>query len=119
LGQLELTGAARQLASHCVLLGRQGTVVRLSLDPRNQLVRTPATEEKLTQALSRYLGEPVRLEFRTGGAPGEETPALLARRASEAEQAAARRAFEEDPGVRGLRERFGATVLPETVRPVK
>ena len=28
-------------------------------------------------------------------------------------------AFEEDPGVKGLRERFGATVLPETVRPVK
>jgi DNA polymerase-3 subunit gamma/tau len=97
-------------------------VVRLSLDPRNQLVRTAATEEKLTQALSRYFGEPVRLEFRSGGAPGapgEETPALLARRASEAEQAAAQRAFEEDPGVRGLRERFGATVLPETVRPVK
>jgi DNA polymerase-3 subunit gamma/tau len=119
VGQLELTGAARQLASHCALLGRQGAVVRLSLDPRNQLVRTAATEEKLTQALSRYFGEPVRLEFRTGGAPGEETPALLARRASEAEQAAAQRAFEEDPGVRGLRERFGATVLPETVRPVK
>jgi DNA polymerase III subunit gamma/tau len=119
VGQLELTGAARQLASHCVLLGRQGAVVRLSLDPRNQLVRTPATEEKLAQALSRYFGEAVRIEFRTGGAPGEETPALLARRASEAEQAAAQRAFDEDPGVRGLRERFGATVLPDTVRPVK
>ena len=32
---------------------------------------------------------------------------------------AARRAFEDDAGVKGLRERFGATVLPETVRPVK
>ena len=115
---LELSGAARQLASHCVFIGRHGAVVRLALDARNQPVRTPAQEEKLAQALSRYFGEPVRLEFQAGGA-GAETPALLARRVSEQELAAARRAFEADPGVQGLRERFGATVLPDTVRPVK
>jgi DNA polymerase III subunit gamma/tau len=119
LGRLELSGAARQLASHCVFLGREGAVVRLALDPRNQLLRTPATEERLAQALSRHFGGPVRLEFQPGVAAGVETPALIARRASEAELAAARRAFEEDPLVRGLRERFGATVLPESVRPVK
>jgi DNA polymerase III subunit gamma/tau len=119
LGQLELSGAARQLASHCVFIGRQGALVRLGLDPRNQLLRTATTEEKLAQALSRYFGESVRLEFQSAAAGGAETPALLARRASEAELAAARRAFEEDPGVKGLRERFGATVLADTVRPVK
>ena len=115
---LELSGAARQLASHCVLVGRQGPVVRLALDARNQPVRTPAQEEKLAQALSRYFGEPVRLEFQVLSA-GAETPALLARRVSEQELAAARRAFDAEPGVQGLRERFGATVLPDTVRPVK
>ncbi len=119
VSQLELSGASRQLASHCVLIQRQGALVRLGLDPRHQLVRTAATEDKLAQALSRYFGESVRLEFRPTAAGGEETPALLARRASEAELAAARRAFDEDPGVRGLRERFGASVLPESVRPVK
>jgi DNA polymerase-3 subunit gamma/tau len=115
---LGLTGAARQLASHCVLIGRQGAVVRLALDARNQPVRTPAQEEKLAQALSRYYGEPVRLEFQAV-TPGAETPALIARRLGEQELSAARRAFEADPGVQGLRERFGATVLPDTVRPVK
>ena len=118
VSQLDLTGAARQLANHCVLIGRQGAVVRLALDPRNQLVRTAATEDKLAQALSRHFGATVRLEFQTGGA-GAETPAAQARRVSETELAAARRAFEDDPAVQGLRERFGATVLPETVRPVK
>jgi DNA polymerase III subunit gamma/tau len=119
VGQLELSGAARQLANHSVFVERQGGVVRLGLDPRNQLLRTPATEEKLAQALARLLGEPVRLEFQSSGTGGAETPALLARRASEAELSAARRAFEEDPAVKGLRERFGATVLTDTVRPVK
>ena len=115
---LELLGAARQLASHCVFVGRQGAVVRLALDARNQPMRTPVQEEKLAQALSRFYGEPVRLEFQVGGALAE-TPALLAQRLSEQELAAARRAFEADPGVQGLRERFGATVLPDSVRPVK
>jgi DNA polymerase-3 subunit gamma/tau len=119
VAQLELTGAARQLATHCVFLGRQGAVVRLGLDPRHQLVRTTATEEKLAQALSRHLAATVRLEFQSGAAGGAETPAQAQRRASEAELTAARRAFDEDAGVKGLRERFGAAVLPETVRPVK
>ena len=115
---LELTGAARQLASHSVMIARNGAVVRLALDPHNQQLRTPAQEEKLAQALSRYFGEPVRLEFQqTGG--GGESPALQAHRASQQELTEARRAFEADPGVQGLRERFGATVLPDTVRPVK
>jgi DNA polymerase-3 subunit gamma/tau len=119
VAQLELTGAARQLATHCVFLGRQGAVVRLGLDPRHQLVRTAATEEKLSQALSRHFGNTVRLEFQSGAAAAAETPAQAQRRASEAELATARRSFDEDAGVKGLRERFGATVLPETVRPVK
>jgi DNA polymerase-3 subunit gamma/tau len=118
VAQLELTGAARQLATHCVFIGRQGAVVRLGLDPRHQLVRTTATEEKLAQALSRHFGATVRLEFQAG-AGGAETPAQAQRRASEAELGVARRAFDEDAGVKGLRERFGAAVLPESVRPVK
>jgi len=119
LNALELSGAARQLASHCVLVGRTGALVRLALDPHSQQLRTPAQEEKLAQALSRYYGEPVRLEFQQSGTGGGESPALLAQRASQQELSLARRAFEADPGVQGLRERFGATVLPDTVRPVK
>jgi DNA polymerase-3 subunit gamma/tau len=118
VSQLDLSGAARQLASHCVLVGRQGAVVRLALDPRNKFVRTPAQEDKLAQALSRYFGETVRLEFAMA-VPDAETPAQTEQRGSQEELDSARRAFEADPGVQGLRERFGATLLPETVRPVK
>jgi DNA polymerase III subunit gamma/tau len=119
VAQLELSGAARQLATHCVFLGRHGATVRLALDPRHQLVRTLATEEKLAQALSRHFGSTVRLDFQSAASSGAETPAQAQRRAGEAELATARRAFEEDAGVKSLRERFGATVLPDTVRPVK
>jgi DNA polymerase-3 subunit gamma/tau len=118
LNQLDLQGAARQLASHCALVGRQGGVVRLGVDPRVKLVRTPSQEEKLAQALSRFYGETVRLEFTTATA-GTQTPAQAEARASQQELENARQAFGTDPGVQGLQERFGATVLPNTVRPLK
>jgi DNA polymerase-3 subunit gamma/tau len=117
--QLDLQGAARQLANHCVLLGRQGGVVRLALDPRNQLVRTRAQEDKLAQALGRYYGVPVRLELSVMDAAGSETPAEVQQRMSLAEIESARQTLAEDPTVRALQDRFGATLLPDSVRPLK
>ena len=118
IAAIDLQGAARQLAAHCVLVGREGAVVRLALDPRSKVMRTAAVEERLAQALAKYYGEPVRLEF-TAVAPQAETPAQADQRASQEEAESARRAFESDPGVQGFRERFGATPVPETIRPVK
>lgn len=118
ISSLDLQGMGRQLAAHCVLIGREGAVVRLALDPRSKFMRTAAVEEKLAQALTKYYGEPIRLEFTTV-APQAQTPAQADQRASQEESESARRAFESDPGVQGFRERFGATPLPETIRPVK
>jgi DNA polymerase-3 subunit gamma/tau len=115
---LDLQGSPRQLASHCVLLGRQGSLVRLALDPRVKFVRTGSQEEKLAQALSRFYGETVRVEI-TMAAGEVDTPAQAEQRVSQQELEAARQSFETEPGVQGLRERFGATLLPDTVRPVK
>ena len=118
LNQIDVQGAPRQLASHCILLGHQPGLVRLAIDPSVKFVRTTAQEEKLAQALSRYYGETVRLEI--SSATGEiETPARIELRASQQELESARQSIETDPAVQGLRERFGATLLPDTVRPIK
>ena len=118
LAQLDLQGAARQLASHCTLIGREGARVKLALDPRSRSLRTASLEEKLAQALSRHFGETVRLEF-TAAPDSGETPAQARQRAEREQADAARQAFEADPLVQGFREQFGAEVIPETVRPVK
>jgi len=118
LNQIDLQGLPRQLANHCILLGHQPGLVRLALDPSVKLVRTPSQDEKLAQALSRYYGETVRVEIST--ASGEiETPARAELRANQQELESARQSIETDPAVQGLRERFGATLLPDTVRPIK
>jgi len=118
VSQLDISGAARMLANHCVLIGRRGGVVRLGLDPRNAYVRTQGQVDKLAQALSRHFGETVRIEFETPPA-GLETPAQAEQRAEVEQLDAARQSLEADPAVQALRETFGATLVPESVRPVK
>ncbi len=116
LAQLEIGGAVRQLASHCAYAGRDGAVVRLSLDPAQQALRTTALVEKLAQALTRHLGETVKVEI--GIAQSEpDTPARAQDRDTEARLAAARRSLEEDPTVRAFRDKFGATIKPDSIRP--
>ena len=115
---LELQGAPRELARNCALLGREGAMLRLALDPRSASMRTRALEDKLAQALSRYFGDTVRLQFELRD-DVQETPARSAERIEAQRRAQAQLAFEADPLVATFKERFGASVLPESVQPAK
>jgi hypothetical protein len=111
---LGLSGFARQLAANCALAGRQGAQVKLLLDPR--ATRTASNENRITEALSRYLGEPVKLVFEAPAAEPPSTPARELRRQDEARLAQARAALESDPNIQALQQRMGATIFPDSVR---
>ncbi len=113
---LDLSGLARQLAANCAFLGRQGNVARLGLDARHESMRTKAQEERIAQALSRQLGETVRVEIEIVDGAVETLAADRARQSAN-EMDAARAALAGDPAVRALQQRFGATLHPDTVRP--
>jgi DNA polymerase III subunit gamma/tau len=116
IGDLDVTGAARQLATNCALLEHRGNVLRFALDPK--VARTPPQVEKLAQALGKYLGTAVKLEF-VDDAPAVETPSQHGERRSAEALEAARRSLEDDPAVREMKARFGATLHPESVRPTE
>jgi DNA polymerase-3 subunit gamma/tau len=114
IGDLDLSGAARQLASNCALLEHRGNTLRLAIDPK--VSRTPGQVDRLAQALARYLALPVvKLEFAEGASPVETPTQHGERRTAEALDAA-RRSLEDDPAVREMKSRFGATLHPESVR---
>jgi DNA polymerase-3 subunit gamma/tau len=115
IGDLDVTGAARQLASNCALLEHRGNSVRLGLDPKGNVLNTPANKDRLVQALSKYLGGAVKIEFVEGSLP-VETPSQHGERRSAEALDAARRSLEEDPTAREMKARFGATLHPESVR---
>ncbi len=119
VAQMGLGGITRQLAVNCAFLGRQGNKVRLSLDPEGAHYRTAMMEEKLKQALSNYYGEPVVLEFVEGAGSAEtmNTPARQLKAAADDRLQNARASIENDPNIRAMKEIFGATVTPESIRP--
>ena len=118
LQSLELGGAARQLANNCALLGHDGATLRLALDPRSSSLNSPSLKEKLSQALSRHFGTTIRVDIDVR----EDLPMTPARAVerNEAEQRTqAQVAFDADPNVAAFKQRFGASVLADSVRPIK
>jgi len=116
---LGLQGPAGQLAAHCVLVGRVRDVVKLRLDPAGEAFNRPKIVERLVQALSLHYGQPVRLEIGVGEVAGGETT-LARQQAQVADERlkAAEQAIDGDPAVRAMRDTFGATVQPGSVRPL-
>lgn len=111
-----LSGMVRQFALNCVPAAFEHGVLALQLDQATADRRTRPIEDKLIQGLSKYLGRDIRLTFETAQS-ALATPARqrLLQEQDKAVRAAA--AFEEDPAVKGLRERFGADVDAASVKP--
>jgi len=116
---LGLQGTARHFAANCVMLERKAGLVRLRLDPAGDSFRRPQIESRLAEALSQHYGEAIRLEITQAGAPGQIfTPARRDAVAAEDRQRAAEQSIDSDPAVRAMREVFGATIRPGSVKPL-
>jgi DNA polymerase-3 subunit gamma/tau len=114
---LGLQGPAGQLAAHCVLVERGDGVIRLQLDRAGEVFRRPQLEQKLGQALAQYFGREMRLEISVAE-QAVGTPARQQAQAADERMKAAELAIEGDPAVRAMREVFGATVQPGSVKPL-
>jgi DNA polymerase-3 subunit gamma/tau len=111
-----LTGMARQFALNCAPASFDNRVLRLKFDSAAAHHRTPQIEEKLLQGLSGYLGSDIRVIFEPSDS-GLVTPARRRTIADQDRTARAAAAFDEDPAVKGLRERFGAEIDAASVKP--
>jgi DNA polymerase-3 subunit gamma/tau len=117
LDRAGLQGAARQLAAHCSVISFENDVLRLRLDARGEALRTRQQEQRLAQALSRAAGRELRLDLEVAVDPGD-TPARADEREQQARLVQAREALERDPTVRALKDRLGAVIQPDSVKPV-
>ncbi|TCZ82270.1 hypothetical protein EYQ95_23210 [Lysobacter sp. N42] len=112
-----LSGAAKQFASVVGFLGCSGDTLRLSLDPQDEMLRTPAVLRTLVDKLTPRFGREPRLEFET--ASGEvKSLRAQAERARDEKQAAAQAAFERHPDVQRL-VAAGGRIVPDSVRPLE
>ncbi|MEX0734995.1 MAG: DNA polymerase III subunit gamma/tau [Steroidobacteraceae bacterium] len=116
LERLDLKGPARQLAANCQLLGREDNRFRFLLDARAQSLHTRQLQDRFVQALGQLIGSPVSVEIEVGGAG--DTPARREEQVRDERLEKARAALESDPNVQALRDRFGAVLQPDSIKPV-
>lgn len=116
LARLNLKGREAELAANCEIRSWQGNDLILVLSEQRAQLYSPAPEERLARALSEYAGRPVKLKIEIG-VPASETPAQSVAREAEERQQAAVKSIEEDSLVKALKEKFGAEVVADSVRP--
>ena len=111
-----ISGMVRQFALNCVPSSFERDQLRLMLDARAADRRTQQIEERLVQGLSKYFGRNIRVAFEA--APSDlATPARQRALAQQERVTQAAAAFEGDPAVKGLRERFGAETDGASIKP--
>jgi DNA polymerase-3 subunit gamma/tau len=113
---VNLSGMARQFALNCVPASFEHDVLALKLDQATADRRTRPIEDKLAQGLSKYLGRDIRVTYATAET-ALATPARQRLLQEQDKMVRAAAAFEADPAVKGLRERFGADVDAASVKP--
>jgi DNA polymerase-3 subunit gamma/tau len=111
-----LSGMGRQFALNCVPASFENDVLTLRIDPVAEARRSRQIEDKLVQALGKYLGRELRVIFEVSETV-LPTPARQRALADQDKTLRAVAAFQSDPAVKGLQERFGAEVDTSSVKP--
>ena len=117
VGKLDLSGLAKQLASNCAYVKREGGVLFLTLDGRSESYLTRPRQAALAAALSAYFGEDLKVDIEIG-ALAAETPVQKQEREQLEGLDAARAGLESDPNVIAMKSMFGAEIVAESVEPI-
>ncbi|HVY22248.1 MAG TPA: DNA polymerase III subunit gamma/tau [Steroidobacteraceae bacterium] len=117
--RLDISGPTAQLAAHCTLQKREPGKLFLLLDADAEHLRRPALEEKLRTAVSAALNEEIKFEFVAADHDAAlDTPARRQQMAAADKLASAAQAIYDDPTVRQMVDMFGATVKPDSIKPI-
>lgn len=114
---LGVGGLLQSTASNCLLVGVQGPEAHFILDESNSTLYDESHQQRLSDMLSDYFGQPVRAAIQPGIVEGE-TPALYAIRLRQEKHAEALKSLEEDPVVQQLLREFDGVLDIESVEPL-
>jgi DNA polymerase-3 subunit gamma/tau len=109
-------GLARELAKHCELVNYDENTISLSVPEAQKHLLSPNYQEKLGSAIAQYFDKKIKLQFNIGGTGN--TPAKQISQERAEAQANAENAIEEDGFVQALINDFGATIIPNSIKPI-
>ncbi|MDD2833841.1 MAG: DNA polymerase III subunit gamma/tau [Methylotenera sp.] len=109
-------GLARELAKHCELVSFDEHSISLSVPEAQKHLLSPNYQEKLNTAITQYFDKKIKLQFNIGGTGN--TPAKQIMHEKAAAQADAEQAIKQDNFVQALIHDFGATIIPNSIKPL-
>lgn len=119
LGELDLSGMARELAKNSVLADFSDGRVVLHLSPQQKhLLNQKSAQDRLQAALGKYLAKPVRLVVELAASSEVATPAVLEQQAKQARQQQAEQSIASDAFVRAAQTELGARIVENSIRPI-
>jgi DNA polymerase III subunit gamma/tau len=116
--QLGLTGMARMLAQHCELVTMDARRVELNLPRTHERLLEKTYQERIRDTLQERYGANLQLTLRVGEGNGS-SPAEIADRERQRNQARAIAEIEQDPFVRELVDNFDARVNEASIKPLQ
>ena len=114
---LGLKGIVHNIASHCVLVKREGSALQFVLDEAHTALYNESHSDKLQMALENYLTVPVSVTLKAGKVLSE-TPAMRETRLAEARQAEAVESIENDARLKALICRFDGELDRSSIHPM-
>lgn len=109
-------GLARELAKHCELIAYDDHSISLSVPETQKHLISPNYQEKLGSAIAQYFDKKITVQFSLGGTGN--TPAKQIFQEKAVAQAHAETTIEEDSFVQALINDFGATIIPNSIKPI-
>lgn len=109
-------GLARELAKHCELVAFDEDSISLSVPESQKHLVSANYQEKLTTAICQHFDRKIKLQFSIGGTGNTPAKQIFEEKAQA--QANAETAIEEDGFVQALISDFGATIIPNSIKPI-
>ena len=116
--RLKLDGLPKMLAQRCDMKNMAANEIEFCILEQHKHLLEKRYQEKMKDALSEYLGKPIRLKFSVGTVTGI-TPEELENRAKQEKQSQAIAAIETDRFVKELVENFDAKLIVSSIKPIQ
>jgi len=113
-------GLARALAQNCEMIAYDETSITLRVAESQKHLISASYQEKLSSAINDYFGRKIRLNFEVNAEANAEINTPAKQNASEKAtvQGNAEAAIMNDSFVQALMNDFGATIIPNSIKPV-
>jgi DNA polymerase-3 subunit gamma/tau len=119
IGELKLSGQARELARNVQLRARDEDRWEFVIAPALRHLGSDSCISRLSEAISHRLGHAVRVRIVDEESGELQTAAALEQQKVRENMSEAERAINDDPTVRALKEQLGAQVVEDSIQPLQ